>query len=321
MFISKVIETTVDLFDARDIYTTNIADMLLKKLTDRYRNKCFQSMFITNITKIIRHSDIRMVDNRLDGAAYIDVQFEASGVILIKGEILNGCKVTEVINTGIIIEHNYAGGLIVPGNKQQIFNIIKKGQIIPIIIKEVRYNPGQNEISILGSPFIPQKHKNIFYNLAGGIKSEDVDKLSKLVESLNDEIKLHEEISSEKSYEFFRDLMYPFKTQQKFELSKFGSKFSTVNAELKTLSGIKDGCITSPIEAQKNASFVYHSKTEAKETGGIVITADAYSALSEIVNRRIIYLMGLRGLVKQYDTKDKIGEMMTYWKVCQSLKE
>jgi DNA-directed RNA polymerase subunit E'/Rpb7 len=321
MIITKVLETSVDLFDSKDIYTSNIIDMLIKKLTDRYRNKCFQSMLITEIVKIIRHSDIKMVDNRLDGGAYINVQFEAKGIILVRGEILNGCKVIEILDTGIIIEHEFVGGLIVPGSKQQIFNVIKKGQYIPVIINEVRYNPGQREISIYGSPFVPQMQTNTYYSISSGINDVDADKLNKMLEDLNTELKLHDNMTKERSYEFFKSLLYPFKTQQKFEISKLGSKFSVVSSDEKSLLDIDSGCMVSPLESQNTNNFIYHSKQVPKETNGIIVSAGLYTAVSDILNRRLMYLMSLRNFATYYNTKEKTQEMLVYWQVCQSTKE
>jgi hypothetical protein len=309
MYVNKVLETTIDLFESKDIYTADVETMLIKKLEERYKNKCFKSILITEIIKIIRYSDIKLVDNRLDGAAYINVQFEVKGVILIKGEILTECKVTEIITTGIIVEHKYAGGLIMPGQKNQIYNIIKKGQYIPIIISDVRYNIGQSEISIRGIPFTPLVVKNTYYNINYGLYDGEEDKLKQLLEDFNNEIKLHAEIKN-KSYEFFKELLYPYKNYNKI-------KAEPINLEFNKLSNIKDGIIVYLGEEEKNDKFIYKvDNVKDAET----INASLYTALADIINRRIIYLQNLRELVNSYNTKEKIQENMKYWQVCQMFK-
>jgi DNA-directed RNA polymerase subunit E'/Rpb7 len=310
MIVNKILETTIDLFDSAEIYTADIESMLIKKLETRYKNKCFKSVLITEILKIIRYSDIKLVDNRLDGAAYINVQFEIKGIVLIKGEILTDCKVTEIITTGIIIEHKYAGGLIMPGQKTQIYNIIKKGQTIPVIISDVRYNIGQTEISIRGVPFTPQIFTNIYYNINYGLYEGEEDKLKQLLEDYNNELKLHNDIKN-KSYEFFKELLYPYKNYNK-------TKATPIDANFNKLSTIKDCIISYLGEEEKNDTFIYKVEDNTKKH---VINAPLYTVLSDIINRRIIYLQNLRELVTYYNTKEKIQEHMKYWQVCQMFKQ
>lgn len=310
MIVNKILETTIDLFDSAEIYTADIESMLIKKLEARYRNKCFKSVLITEILKIIRYSDIKLVDNRLDGAAYINVQFEIKGIVLIKGEILTDCKVTEIITTGIIIEHKYAGGLIMPGQKTQIYNIIKKGQTIPVIISDVRYNIGQTEISIRGVPFTPQNNTNIYYNINYGLYDGEEYKLKQLLEDYNNELKLHNDIKN-KSYEFFKELLYPYKNYNK-------TKATPIDADFNKLSTIKDCIISYLGEEEKNDAFIYKVEDNTKKH---VINAPLYTVLADIINRRIIYLQNLRELVTYYNTKEKIQEHMKYWQVCQMFKQ
>jgi hypothetical protein len=310
MIVTKILETTIDLFDSKDIYTADVEAMLIKMLENRYKNKCFKSILILDIHKIIRYSDIKLVDNRLDGAAFINVQFEVKGVILVKGEILTDCKVTEIITTGIIVEHKYAGGLIIPGQKNQIYNIIKKGQKIPIIISDVRYNIGQTEISIRGIPFTPQHIKNIYYNIDYGLYEDEDVKLKQLIDDYNNELKLHDEIKN-KSYEFFKELLYPYKTYNKI-------KAENINIDFKTLSNINSGIVAYLSEEEKSDSFIY--KIDKINDSKEVINSSLYPALIDIINRRIMYLQNLRELVKYYNTKEKIQENMKYWQVCQMFK-
>ena len=310
MIVTKILETTIDLFDSKDIYNSDVESMLLKKLENRYKNKCFKSILILEISKIIRYSDIKLVDNRLDGAAFINVQFEVRGVILVKGEVLTDCKVTEIITTGIIIEHKYAAGLIIPGQKNQIYNIIKKGQIIPIIISDVRYNIGQSEISIRGIPFIPQYIKNVYYQIEYGLYEDEYNKLKQLIDEYNNELKLHENIKN-KSYEFFKELLYPYKAYNKI-------KAEVIDIDFNKLSSINNGIITYLREEEKSDSFIY--KIDKVNDTQEIINSSLYPALVDIINRRIMYLQNLRVLATTYNTKEKIQENIKYWQVCQMFK-
>lgn len=337
MIITKVLQTSIDLFTDADIYSQDIESVLMRKLTDRYVNHCWQSMLITSIKKIVKHSDITMVDNRLDGAAYINVKFEAEGIILVQGEVLHGCKVIEAATTGIIVEHKYAGGLIYPDPRGQAVKLIQKDQVISIIVDKARYNVNQKQISIRGIPFIPLPPSDIYYQITNILSPEDTDKVDYLLNKLNEEMKLHDSIKNEKSYEFFRDLMYPYKSLQKFKETKIGDSFKPVDIDLKAILELHGGCLIAPSASSKQDTFLYHSKSVPaplldifvnqtsdaliSKQRSILINSEMYPAISDIINRRILYLQALRGFVEQYDTQSKVVERMAYWRVCQSLKE
>lgn len=324
--IKKTLETSVDLYKTSEIYAVNVTAMLTEKLTARYVGKCYQSMLIQKIDSIIQYSETRLVDNRLDGAAYIDVQFVVEGLILIQSELLHGCKVIDITQTGVIVSHPSAGGLVMADPKKQIIKILKKDQIIPVNVMASRYNLNQNQITIRGIPYAPSARRNVYYNITEILSPEETEKIGSLLDELNAEIELHAKISGEKNYKFFEELVYPYKTAQKFEMSQLGSKFNKVSADLKSILEIRDGCLVMPEESSKLPGFnIYHSKktvsSDTVQTHGIVVESQMYPAITECISNRLIYLRNLRGFVEQYDKPEKIQDMMIYWKVCQSIKE
>lgn len=323
--IKKTLETTVDLYTAADFFAPNVSTMLIKKLTERYVGKCYQSMLIQKIDSILRYSETHMVENRLDGAAYIDVQFVAEGLILTQGEILHGCKVADITHSGVIVTHALAGGLVMADPKKQVFKILKKDQIIPVCIHAARYNLNQPQITIRGAPYAPSARNNVYYNITDIMSPEDTEKLSSVLDELNAEIELHAKLSNEKNYKFFEELVYPFKTVQKFEMSPIGSKFTKITADLKSILEIHDGCLIVPEESYKTQGLsIWHSKKsitpDTVQSHGTVIESHMYPAITDCINRRLLYLRNLRGFVEQYNTPEKIQDMMVYWKVCQSVK-
>lgn len=324
--VKKTLETSVDLYKASDIYAPNVSAMLVEKLTERYVGKCYQSMLIQKIDSIIKYSETHMVDNRLDGAAYIDVQFVVEGLILVQGELLHGCKVVDITQSGVIVTHPNAGGLVMADAKKQVIKILKKDQIIPVNIQAARYNLNQPQITIRGTPYAPSIRTSVYYNITDIMSPEETEKLSELMEELSVELSLHAKISSEKTYKFFEELVYPYKTNQKFEMSQLGSKFTKITPDLKSILDIRDGCIIVPEESYKapGLSIYYSKKPMSQETVqnyGIVIESQIYPAITDCISKRLMYLRNLRGFVEQYNTPEKIQEMMVYWKVCQSVKE
>ncbi len=204
MLITKILDTSVDLMTNDEIYDPNVINILFKKLRDRYIGKCFTSMLILDILEIIRHSDRIMVDNRLDGGAYINVQFKVSGMVLLKGEVVHGCKVTKILNNNIIVSHQYIMGNMTADEKRKIIGIIGLNKIIPVIIDDVRYNIGKSQITMMCKPYTPQPFSEIFYNIT---EISHVDKLDNVLLKLKSEESLHDKIKNTKLYLGFKTLI------------------------------------------------------------------------------------------------------------------
>jgi DNA-directed RNA polymerase subunit E'/Rpb7 len=317
MIITKVLETSIDLQDPDDIYTVDIHAMLKKKLLQRYEQKCFSSILILDIIQIIRHSDIIMVDNRLDGAAYINVQFKVRGVIFTNGEVLQNCQVVNVSSAGIIIKHQYAVGMMTADPTKKAISIIKKDQIVPVIINDVRYNVGKSQITITCKPYTPQPFSHVLYNINQILSPEDTEKIDIILNNIADEEKKHEALKSSKSYSFFTNLIYPYKTMRKFTISPIGSSFKPASTDLKSILTINSGCITNADSSVSD--YLLHSSKHI--SGNSSIIGPLYPALSDILHQRLKYLVTLREFTEMYDTVEKNQSMMAYWKICMSLKE
>lgn len=323
MFITKVLETTVDIFNPIEIYASDIESILTKKLSERYVNRCYQSIYITDVSRIIRRSSIMMVDNRLDGAAYVDVQFEVKGIVLVQGEIIHGCKVIEIHANAITAENKFAGIKLQKEVGGNISKILKVGQKIPVVVQKSRYTPNQSSISVIGTPYIPAKTDEVFYTISKGLDPHETEKLGILMEKVEAEEALHKAISKEKPYEFFKDILYPFKVAQKYDQKKNISDldFKYVPIELKSILNISDGLIVYPSEENKsNKRFLWskHRDAEKLQTGSLIISSSLYPVISDIVDKYILYLQALRGFVETYPTPDSMQELLVYWKLCKA---
>mgnify|MGYP000066468118 CR=1 FL=1 len=327
MLETKVLETTVDLLEVDDIYTPNVPEMLKRKLTQRYENKCFSSILILRIVDILRYSDRRMVDNRLDGAAYIDVEFRVEGIMYSKGEVIHGCKAIKVSTSGVLVQSQYVAGMVIAGTDKktaEILRLIRKDQIIPVVVDDVCYNIGKSQIAVRCLPYVPAPCKSVYYNITDVISPEDTDKLDSIIELLTTEQKLHAPLVKTKSYEFFKTLVYPYKTLQKIDMSPTGSKFALMPVELSKLLTIRDGMCISYLENTIIDSMylqVSKVKINGAAEGSIVLESPYYPAIAEILHNRLRLLRTLRGFAEQYDTPEKNQEMMAYWRLCAAMKD
>lgn len=195
MITTKIIETSVDLFNPSDIYRYDITPTIIKILEKRYVGHCFKAMLITRIVRIINNFDVVMVCNRLDGAGQVDVQVEVEGHVFIPGEILHGCRVIEMRTNMIVAKHEYADIQIAPGNPV-LDNLIKIGIDIPVLIRNVRYAVNGTSVSIVGQLFhyiypasiatTPNRQPAVpeYFLLSGSFDMDDQQRLSDMVEKI-----------------------------------------------------------------------------------------------------------------------------------------
>lgn len=322
MYITKVIDTTVDLLDPNDIYQHDIQALVTKKLFERYNKKCYQSMLILDIINIVRTGPVMMVDNRLDGGAYVDVQFKAGGIIFIRDEIINNCKVIEVHANAITVEHEYAGIKLKKEPGGRISKILTPGKHIPVVVDRVKYIAGQSNISMIGFPYIPSAEaEELYYNITSGITPEETEKLGVVIDMIEKEEKLHVILQKKKQYGFFRDLLYPYKVNQKFEQSTFAknNKLAPKSIELKTMLQINSGFVVYPDKIPKSKKIFMWASGDSAPTSN-AINGPAYPILSSICNKYLLYLRALRGFVETYDKPAKMQPLITYWKLCKNAK-
>jgi hypothetical protein len=325
MIITKKITTSVDLLSPDAIFDPNIEKVILELLTKRYVGKCYKSMLIISILKIINRSTIKMASNRLDGGAFVDVTIELEGIVYSKGEILHNCKIIEITDMDITAEHKTAGIKIQKDATSSLFKLLTVGQVIPIIVGMSRYIIDQNSISIIGVPYSPIPVPYRYYNITSEISLEETELIGKIFEMIHEEEKLHDKFKKDKTYEFFRDLTYPYKTNQKFDSSEKASKYAlhTLSLDLKNLLQLKDKVLVYPSEDNKILKRIF--TTEKKSLDKIsdeetIIDSSLYIALADIATKYLQYLIMLRGFVETYPTVESNQKMILYWKTCKMLK-
>jgi hypothetical protein len=316
MQYTKIIETSVDLFDPDEIYTNDLPNLLFKKLSKTFNGHCYSSMLILKVLEIIHYSERYMVDNRLDGACFVNVQFKVEGIVLNNNDILHNCKVSQITNSNIILEHKYATCIMVSDPHRRLLGLIKKDQIVSVIVQNVCYNIYKEKITIMCTPYSPvMNKKQVFYNIINQLNNSENTKLDLLINEYNLELEKHKEISNSKSYTFFKNIMYPYKTIKNF--SKVNDlEFKKIEFDkLKKLTNLS--CITLPI----NSEDIYHYNGNLIDENLQIIDSDIYPALSEIIMSKFNYLVALRGFTEVYNTSEKVQDMLPYWKMCNALKE
>ena len=262
MIITKNFQTTINLNDSNEIYSINKDNIILQKLNERYKDTCFQSALILEIIKIIRQSSIRMMDNKMDGGASIDVMFEAKCLILNIGEIVCGVQIFKITNNMITATHNNIA-IIIKKNNNKINKVLQIGQNIPVLVSGVKYNIGNNKISISAYPLSPELliNNKIYFNIIDKINETEREKLYNIINEIN---KIKDEINNFdiQIISLFKTLLYPYK--KKVEINKKYNEISIFNLE--KLLEIKSGCIFYTTEYDKSEDELPSSIDSDKES-------------------------------------------------------
>lgn len=320
MIITKVIETSIDLDDPdSEIYNPNKEELCMTKLEKRYVGKCYQSMFINKISKIIRISDVIMVDNRNDGMAYLDVQFEVTGIYFITGEILNGNEIKKIGTNIILAQRTHASIHLKPDPTKIIYNSLSLGQKIPVVVINSSYSINKDEITITAAPFTPVvPDKEINYSITRALNPEEIEQVEYVTEQIRLEEELHSKISSQESYKIFKDMIYPYKNKQKFELSVQGKEFTPVKLELKELLMIDSGTIKYPSHDEKSNKRLFWSNKNINDPNTINVSSTLSAILLNILNLYLSYMQSIREFVETYPKPPDY--LVNYYKICQKLK-
>lgn len=218
MIYKRVFNKSITISDVNNIYNPNMDNLLLEILKDTFENKCYKSCYILNINHIINRSDINFNNKDLEASANISVQFEADTLHYDMYDIITNVSITAITEHKIICQHKNASIFIQYENKLKNY---KENQTIPIKVGICKYYLGENKISINAFPFIPLKSEietETYYNISK-LTNNEITELNSL--SIINDIQLVEEEMVELKkqnpdrWEYFNNLLYPFKTEKK----------------------------------------------------------------------------------------------------------
>jgi hypothetical protein len=304
MLDKKILETTLDMDDPTDIYSHDRSKMFMEKLTEKYAGRCFHSCLVIKINKIIRRSFIYMKDT-LNGGATVNIIFEADVIVYHKGEVINGCQIIKKETSGIMHAKSEHAGVQL--NIKADMSIYIEGDIVPVIVKMVRYNPNQTAISISAHPFIPIDELPIYYNIVGNLSADEKATLYNILTHIKDEEKTISGLSTtdKKIYKFFIDLMYNDKKKSK-DVSK--------KISLTDMIDIKSGIIFRPMLKYDDA-FVYHLTTDHPS-----IDESPFIIFSIMLNKYLSNLQTLAEFLKAYPSFASVQKNKEIWKMYNMLK-
>lgn len=309
MYITKVLETSIDI---KNVYDNNISATIKKILEQRYNKKCFQGIYIVKILDIIRRSRIKLSVDRLDGYGTMNVQFRVEGIILVKHNVVHGCKITEIFPKMLTAESDYIASKIRKDNT--ITKILSVGQIVPLVIEQVRYIPNSTKISVISNVYVPKPIPLVMYRNRNRLSPTQVDKLHILIEQINEEEQSHTKFHKDKRYTFFTDITYPYRTKMDFSKSKITKKFTKKELNLENIMNIEENTYIIYPDCTKKLFFI------GENTAIDYVEIDLFPLVANFFNQYLNYLYTIRGFMETYDT-ESIKKMVSYWKLCRKMKK
>jgi hypothetical protein len=305
MRTKKILESSINIDDPSDIFSNDQNAMIIQKLSDKYVNRCFSSCLVVNINKIIRRSYIYMKET-LDGGAYMNVLFEADVIIYQKNEIISGCQIMKKETNGIIhLKSEYAG---IQLNIRSNMSIYKEKDIVPVIVKMVRYNPNQNAISVSAFPFIPLEPNVVYYNIVGELTDLQKAELDVIAAQIKEKLTSFEKMttSDKKIYKFFIELL---------NNDKHNIKSSALKIKLQDLPKVTSGVIVYPAYPY-DVNTVNHIKAGHKDA----VDESPYIIFATMLNQYLSRLQTMSNFLREYPTFTEVQKHKDIWRMYATQK-
>ena len=345
MIIKKILESYIDISDPKEMFSNDKESMLINKLTEKFVGICYMSCYIIKINKIIRRSYIYMNDT-LNGDSHISIMFEVDAIIYNTNEIINGCLIIKKELNGIIHgKSEYAGIQI---STQPNMSIFKEGDIVPVIVKRVRYNINQSSVSVLAMPFIPIKPELIRYNITDTINKNQIIELNNLITQIKTDTEKNNKLSSsdKKIYNFFNDLLSqkiskPDKHIKKINITQILELKSCIIYKLENVfddpfvyyessdsdkkdsktkdSDKKDSSISNGFLYEKSES-TKPSSVSTPDINSVVINESSYIAMYSILIKHLNNIQILNNFLRYYSTFELVQKNKDVWKMYSMLK-
>jgi len=329
MFINKTFDIILNITNINEIFNKDINNTIFNLVKKKYSKKCFMGVYIEDINRILNRSLIESNQSSLNGSFNIYIQFESKCIIYCPGEIIFNMEVKDTINNIISCTNENISAII---KLNKINFELKKGQIIPIIVGKSKFITGSDTIQVNSYPFIPIiDNKKVFYKI--DTLTEDV--LNKLNDFITNYINVEEDIKkdilskSNNKWDYFKNLLHPFKNNKTNDIIKTGEYIDIINITKmnntvlylnneidlsERLIGLYD--INANNENNDNIIKFVTSSDGTKYTGNRTDTKniteyikdDDYIVIYNILKKYYLYLQAINQLSLIYDTNDKIQQ-------------
>lgn len=289
MLIEKEIITELNL-ESSDLFK-DIDDVVEKKLKEKYEGVCFAGCKILEILEVLERTTPTMAKNELTSIGVVNVRF------LVRGEYYSDNSVISKINIVHADINNY-----ICKNENIVVHLthpetLKQGAQIPVIIYNVRYPIMRNTIVALGTPFIPTPSNPKYYELTD-YENEGTDVFKNIINN----IKKLDDIKKYKNYNFFKDLLYPYKKKNKITAESFDiTNVKNHKSKIGIISSTVDLSTTEGLYAKSKPTINHSSPPGTLDNPQEIDSVEFYKILLE---NHYKHLTLIKELCENYDPKE-----------------
>jgi len=268
----------------------------------------------------------------LNGDSNTNIQFEVDAIVYQTNEIINGCKIIKKEPNGIIhAKSEYAG---IQLSIQPNMSIFKEGDIVPVIVKRVRYNVNQSAASILAVPFMPAVYTPTYYKISGELTKLQIDELKSLISQIENESAKFNELNAadKKLYKFFVDLLNPISSTSSTSStssasSLFSNPTSSTKINIKNLLDVKSGIVFNAENKfnENILSVISETKEKKKEEEEReekeLLDSPIYIAFYSLLSHQLMNIQTIQNFLSYYPDFASVQKNKDIWKMYTMLKK
>ena len=206
MLQTKVIKNIITITDPVEMYSP--LDLTLMSIFNKqYKGRCNYGSYIIECLSILERGSACIDNVSLDAYCQISVAFLCKVFNYERGDLAFGIVKTIEANGDTIITNEFSTIKIYNTEKVTPITI---GKLIPCFIDDCRYSPFQTAITAIAHPFIPRPHNIIYRVSENDTVMDNFSSAFEMITNIEEKIAPHDK----KNVAFFRELLYPHKTNR-----------------------------------------------------------------------------------------------------------
>jgi hypothetical protein len=317
---TKILYDNIEIDDPIALIAGDVNSELKSILTRKYANKCYMSVLVLQIIRIIRRGDClvnqeavnKQWANPVCGRIY--VEFEVECLVYNSGEIITGCKVMTVDDyMNIYCETAYADIYL---RESKHNSTIQRGQIISIVVENTQYDVMQERFSVSGVIFVPSVY-SVAYEIGAQPPSD-------ALLSLLDDLELDEKDTTTVAWKTFTTIISPYKTQPTVPKGKVadvliyarGNATKEINVERKEKFVLRD----SRVGLTTGTIYLVDNETDLPENTTIIRGLSFDTMMIAIIGNYQNYQNCVQGMCENYSNEEIIKAHSNLWRLFNSCK-
>ena len=290
MIIIKLLEASIHI--KSDKMFSKLEEIVMHELSTTYIGKCFQNAYIVSINRVIKHSEVRVDSNNIDGSGIIDVIFETTAIIYMPGEVLVG-KIVHIDPAGFAILKT--DNTIITTNISTA-KLYSKDMLIPVRVVKAAYTPMSDDIVVNAKLFTRSIQQQMYWNANGTINISLYMKFINLCNAILDKLSKQDD----KIVAFFYELL----GIQKPTIGK------STTSKTQSLLSIKElpNVVFMTRDSQPDIITLAASKEESESWKTDITSNEASAIYSILISNYYTILTSLNTLVLNYNTPTAIDQ-------------